>query len=174
MIRIITLKCWKSCMILHFKTSFSWGNTVQSLRFFSENCEIHWFWDNSQINCPFKVHFCILRPLDNQFALGKNYQFPLTLRRNLWFLSLNTFRIAGLAVQTAWLSQIGVLNATCTQKCRYFDGAQLFGASWFVNKTVAMSNDAKYFFQIKKDACRCRTVSKPPCTGNGTEASVPR
>ena len=37
-----------------------------------------------------------------------------------------------------------------------------------------MSIEAKYFFQIKTDANRCRTVSKPPCTVNRTKASVPR
>ena len=37
-----------------------------------------------------------------------------------------------------------------------------------------MSIAAKYFFQIKTDANRCHTVSKPPCTVNRTEASVPR
>ena len=37
-----------------------------------------------------------------------------------------------------------------------------------------MSIEAKYFFQIKTDANRYRTVSNPPCTVNRTEACVPR
>ena len=49
-----------------------------------------------------------------------------------------------------------------------------FGASWFVNKTDAMSIEAKYFLQIKTDANRYRTVSNSPRTVNRTEACVPR
>ena len=37
-----------------------------------------------------------------------------------------------------------------------------------------MSIEAKYFFQIKTDANRYRTVSNPPRTVNQTEACVPR
>ena len=37
-----------------------------------------------------------------------------------------------------------------------------------------MSIEAKYFFQIKTDANRYRTVSNPPRTVNRTEACVPR